>query len=126
MDSNGFQVPTILSITDIQPQKLHGVHCIYVFPFSLRGKIKLLSPFSAGPSELDLSLLGDSTSLADVPSKFDEQVRLTSTFTPLWIHSVGPELLWDCVIHSHYFHVHVVVQLSSMVFLFSGVIKAAH
>uniref|UniRef100_A0AAR2KDE4 Adenylate kinase isoenzyme 5 n=1 Tax=Pygocentrus nattereri TaxID=42514 RepID=A0AAR2KDE4_PYGNA len=30
----------------------------------------------AGPSELDLSLLADSTSLAEVPSKFDEQVRL--------------------------------------------------
>uniref|UniRef100_A0A672L9R5 Adenylate kinase isoenzyme 5 n=1 Tax=Sinocyclocheilus grahami TaxID=75366 RepID=A0A672L9R5_SINGR len=29
----------------------------------------------AGPSELDLSLLADSSSLADVPTKFDEQVR---------------------------------------------------
>lgn len=31
-------------------------------------------PLSAGPSELDLSLLADSCSLADVPTKFDEQV----------------------------------------------------
>lgn len=30
--------------------------------------------FSIGPSELDLSLLADSSSLADVPTTFDEQV----------------------------------------------------
>ncbi|KAK1786738.1 hypothetical protein P4O66_017136 [Electrophorus voltai] len=34
----------------------------------------------AGPSELDLSLLVDSASLADVPSRFDEQVREHTPF----------------------------------------------
>lgn len=29
---------------------------------------------SAGPSELDLSMLADNSSLADVPFRFDEQV----------------------------------------------------
>lgn len=41
---------------------------------SLKASVDCRLVLSAGPSELDLSMLADSTSLADVPSRFDEQV----------------------------------------------------